>query len=152
MDNTPFGNFCSLNIVIITIVLPFFFFGFGSLIFCNCFLTSFSSASFSPPACALFETVCSAFLKYLKSAMITLYKLLMECALERQSRTMKEIFDSICNARVSIFRAICALQRLLFSELSSISKTRRKDSWEKLCGLWKYYKMCLLKMWCICLQ
>ena len=34
--------------------------------------------------------------------MITLYRLLLECALERQSRTMKEIFDSICNARVSV--------------------------------------------------
>ena len=51
----------------------------------------------------------------------------------------------------SIFRAICTLQRLLLSE-SSIYKTRHKDGWEKLCGLWKYYKICLLKMWCICLQ
>ena len=102
MGNTPFGNFCSLKLVAITIALSLFFFGCGSLIFCNCFLTSFSSTSFSPPDCALFETVCSNVLKYLKSAMITLYRLLLECALERQSRTMKEIFDSICNARVSV--------------------------------------------------
>ena len=65
---------------------------------------------------------------------------------------MKEIFNSICNTRVSIFRAVCALQRFLLSESSSISKTRRKDGWGKLYRLWKYYKICLLKMWCICLQ
>ena len=44
--------------------------------------------------------------------MITSDRLLMECVLERQSRTtMKESLNSICNAgalRVSIFRAICA--------------------------------------------
>ena len=29
--------------------------------------------------------------------MITLYRLPLECVLERQSRTMKEIFNSVCN-------------------------------------------------------
>ena len=113
--------------------------------FCNCFWTSFSSSFFNPLACALSKTVWLTFLKYLKTAMITLQRLLLECVLERHPRTMKEIFNSIYNARVSILWATGALQRFLFSKSLSISKTRHKDGWDKLCGLWKYYKTCLLK-------
>ena len=124
MDNTPFGNFCSLNLVIITIALSFLlwlWFTYAlQLFFSLIFFNLFWSTSLSTFRDSMFNL-----LKYLKSAMITSFKLLLECVLERQSRTMKEIFNSICNARASIFRAICALQRLLFSESSSISKTRR---------------------------
>ena len=63
----------------------FFFFGCHSLMLCNCFWTSFSSNSFSLLlACALSKAVYSTFLKYLTSAMISSYRLLLECVLERQ--------------------------------------------------------------------
>ena len=145
MDNTPFGNFCLLNLVITTILLSsFFFLAMVHLMLYNCFGTSFSSTSFSSLACALSKTVCSTFLKYLKTAMITLYRLLLECVLEKQSRTKKDIFNYICNARVAIFQAICALQMLSFSESLSISKTRHNDGWGKMFRLWKYYEIVYL--------
>lgn len=59
--------------------------------------------------------------------MIPSYRLILEYVSERQPRTMKDIFNSIYTARASIFRTISTLQRLRFSESSSISKTRRKD-------------------------
>ena len=137
MGNTPFG--ISTRCTCHNYYSVVFFFGCGSFTLCNCFWTSSFSTSLSPLACALSETVGSTFLKYLKSAVIISTGMCF-----RKTRTMKEHFISICNTRLSIFRATCALQRLLFSESSSISTTRRKDGWGKLCGLWKYYKICLL--------
>ena len=48
-------------------------------------------------------------LKILKSVMIISDRLLLECVLETQSRTIKEFLNLICNAIVSIFRVIPAL-------------------------------------------
>ena len=110
--------------LIITIALSFPF-GFGSFMLFNCFLNLIFVSLFQSASLCNFPKqhentlICFNILKYLKSAMITSYRLLLECVLERKSRTMKEIFNLIYNAKVSILRAICTLERLLFSELSS---------------------------------